>query len=166
MTGTVTLETILDLAKSKITEKSIANTFSASTSSETSRLDRLEKMIENMVTHIASTHISQQNNQRTCRECERTNHSTRNCNRLKTCFLCNERGHIRLFCPRKKVDSSGIGSEMADDVNITPAARLMLNVSVKDTKVEFLYDPGSEYTMLTAEAYKGLKNRPPLSRTT
>ena len=38
----------------------------------------------------------------TCAVCKKTNHSTDNCYKTKTCEVCNNKGHIGKYCKLKK----------------------------------------------------------------
>lgn len=97
LTGSCRLETFLELAKSKMSEHSITNTYLSSTtgssstdaSSFTTRMDRLEKIVEGSASNIASASVSRG----PCQEC-RGNHDTSRCFKLKTCYNCNRKGHI------------------------------------------------------------------------
>lgn len=165
LAGTCTLEAILELAKSKMVENTLTNTFGASTMSESNRLDKLEKMMEKIVSHMAATNVQRGQSLRSCEECGKSNHDTRFCWKRKTCFVCQELGHISRFFPKKPTGSAGIECSDGPEVTLQPAARIMLSVGLNNETFEFLYDPGSEYSIITKATYDSLKHKPVLEST-
>lgn len=160
LAGTCTLEAMLELAKSKMVDNTLTNTYGASTSCETSRLDKLEQMMEKIVLNMAATNVQRDQNARLCEECGKTNHDTRFCWKRKTCFFCKELGHISRFCPKKPTGSAGIEcNDGSQDVKLQSAARVVLNIGLNDQKFEFLYDPGSEYSIITKATYDSLEKK-------
>ena len=100
LAGNCNLEAVLELAKSKMTENSLSGmTCSSATSSDGSRIERLEKMMESIVSNMAGANIRNKNV--TCEVCGKSNHTRNACFKLKTCFLCNTKGHISRFSPKK-----------------------------------------------------------------
>ena len=173
LTGNCKLETFLELAKSKMGEHSITNTFlssaamgytAPSSSSNnvslfTNRMDRLEKMVEGLASNIASTSISRG----PCGEC-RGNHETSRCFKFKTCFFCHQKGHIAQFCP-KKIPSAAVRYDPSTRSMPISKGRIMIDLRVQDNKVTFLNDTGSDFTMMTLKDFNELSNKPALTAT-
>ena len=161
LAGTCKLEVLLEMAKSKMIEGNVTNTtfhssaFAGATTD--TRLDRLEKMMENLVTNFNGGTV--QREKVVCEECGKNNHTKNNCFRLKTCFLCNTRGHISRYCPKKPPSS---GTECHGTI-LKPVKRIMISLELNNNAPhEFLYDPGSQYSMITKTAYEKLINKPPM----
>jgi len=47
-------------------------------------------------------------------------------------------------------------------MKLQPAPRFLSDIFVCDTPLEFLYDPGSQYTMIPTSVYQSLTHKPPL----
>ena len=62
-------------------------------------------------------------------------------------------------CREKESDCS-----VNEPVDLPEAPRIMLKLEIGDTDVEFLYDYGSTYSMITRDTYESLRYKPPLTR--
>ena len=67
---------------------------------------------------------------------------------------CNKKGHIARFC---KEDHPTSASTQPDT-----AQRTMITVKIVEQNVKFLYDTGSQYSIMRKDEYEKLKSRPPL----
>ena len=89
--------------------------------------------------------------------------------KLKTCFTCNVKGHISRFCPKRNTANSSAAeyrsTNNSRDSGLTPANRIKLVLGLDEVKLEFLYDPGSQYSMLTRATYDKLVRKPPIMPT-
>ena len=99
LAGRCQLEVLLEFAKLKLCDSTLTNTFASSMSPHESssgfsnRLDRLEKIVEGMTSAKVSRGV--------CDECHKSGHDKGTCFKLKTCFLCDKKGHVARFCPDK-----------------------------------------------------------------
>ena len=127
-----------------------------------------------------------------CDHCGKSGHNRQSCFKLKTCLKCGFRGHIEKFCrnqngPRvpqsQQFPSSGRGrpspwfqanssagktansmiSNPKDAVNLDPAPRIFSDITVGDTPLKFLYDPGSQHTMIPSSIYHNMQHKPTLA---
>ena len=133
------------------------------------RLDRLQHMMENLVANSSGSNVNL--GTRTCDVCGKSNH-TRNWFKLKTCYVCNAKGHISRFCPKqaKRVPSSGVechnvNTSATNSHALKPANCIMISLWPNSEKCDFLYDPGSKYSMITTATYDHLKDKLPISTT-
>ena len=73
----------------------------------------------------------------------------------------NATGHISRFFPKqaKQAPSSGVechnvNTSATNSHALKPANRIMISFGLNSEKCDFLYDPGSEYSMITRAAYE------------
>ena len=59
--------------------------------------------------------------------------------------------------------ANSIISNPKDAVNLDPAPRILLDITVCDTPLKFLYDPGSQNTIISSTIYYNMQNKPPLA---
>ena len=165
---------------------------SAAAGSQNDRLSRLENLVEGLTNSIQAltTCSSAASAQSTrppgnCEHCGKPGHNQQSCFKLKTCLKCGVKGHIAKFCrngPRAYYNNSNnrpppphanfSAGEVyhnnhgrPDDSNVmklNPAPRILLDITVGDTPLKFLYDPGSQYTMIPSSVYQSFQNKPPL----
>ena len=127
------------------------------------RLSRLEKSIEGIVRKLDHMDIPTESSPATvitCSFCNKKGHHASKCFKQMECFKCKTKGHIAKYC-RKDIQNSA-GSYENVNSELPLSCRMMLKVIVGEIETEFLYDPGSQYTMLPRKIYDRLKYRPPL----
>ena len=59
--------------------------------------------------------------------------------------------------------ANSIISNPKDAVNLDPAPRILLDITVCDTPLKFLYDPGSQNTITSSSIYYNIQHKPPLA---
>ena len=69
-------------------------------------------------------------------------------------MIVSEVGHISKFCPKDK-------GKVKQSDELPPSAPPP-SATMSGIIIDFLYDPGSQYTMTTKEIYDKLHFRPPL----
>ena len=93
---------LLECAKGKMVSSMLTNTCSAEVKDD-DRLSRLERLMEGLVTKMATTELGAGGSRRRiCEECGKAGHDKSYCFKLKTCFNCQEKEHISRFCPKKE----------------------------------------------------------------
>ena len=129
----------------------------AGQNSTNDRLTRLENMMEKLLTDRTS-----QNDRPLYSNCQKPNHFVSNCFALRKCFNCNEKGHIAKNCKKTHSAPATINSlEGLKKEHLGPEQHILIKVS--DKPVPFLYDTGSQYTIITRKTYYSLSNKPPSS---
>ena len=116
-------------------------------------------MMEKLLTDRTS-----QNNRPFCSNCQKPGHFVGNCFALRKCFNYDEKGHIATNC--KKAHSAPATVNLLEGFtkeHCEPEQPTLINVCVSDKPVSFLYDTGSQYTIITRKTYDSLPNKPPLS---
>ena len=143
-----------------------ANTRTAAVEVEDDRIGKLETMVTNLCTKLDSLKSGTNENRREmeCSICHKLGHDRSRCFKAKTCFKCKKVGHISRFC-RSSNDKAGNTSssefnESGDIIKPTP--RIVMKLNICDTEIDFLYDPGSQVTIMTRKAYDSLKFKPPI----
>ena len=69
--------------------------------------------------------------------------------------------------PKQPIEQSAGDKEI--DINHTvhtelePSPRILLNIDIGGKGLKFLYDPGSQYSMLPLNIFQQLTNKPPLT---
>ena len=86
---------------------------------------------------------------------------------MKTCFKCNSKGHIAKFCKQNDSETASLrlGTTNGYDrqkKNLIPAERFLLKIKVCEKLYEFLYDTGSQFSIIKRSIYDGLPNKSPL----
>ena len=139
----------------------------------------MKKLIDLQVNQHSAVRPPYQNRQRICNVCNKTGHTGDKCYLTKTCFICNQKGHISRNCTANTTppgQSQGNVSTNAgktrEDLNeniqsnsfqkIKSVERILVNTVICGVNVLFLYDPGSEYTILLRVLYDSLPSKPPL----
>lgn len=61
------------------------------------RLDKLEKMMERVMTKLDSPAPTRDRRTFTCEHCDKSGHTKTRCFQLKTCYNCQQVGHISKF---------------------------------------------------------------------
>ena len=188
LAGNTKLENILELLQEKFEGNSFALNesslpfFQGATMSprpvqnspvDADRLSRLETMmasVMNKLDQFQSTQSNTAGRRVICEHCQRTGHDKARCFQLKTCHTCNKTGHIAKYCKEKptnppsnnfattvlKCDDAGKASE------ITPGRRIMIKIRTGEQELDFLYDPGSQFSIIPLSYFDKLENKPPL----
>ena len=129
-----------------------------------SKLENLVEKLTNQVSQLASNK-NDSNNVNICSNYKKAGHIVSKCFKLKTCFICQKKGHIAKFCKENKIHTENpqqvAGS--CDSVNLPPSRRIMIDIEISGTLVPFLYDPGSQYYMITLNVYDSLSAKPRLA---
>ena len=74
---------------------------------------------------------------------------------------CGKIGHIAKFCTENQ-QSSNVTSFENTKPNFRPAQRTMVNVEIGGKNVELSYDTGSQFSIITKQAYDSLPCKFPL----
>ena len=104
----------------------------------------------------------------TCNICNKKGHLAKNCFTTKTCFKCNTKGHIAKFCKNDPNVQTCCGQTFEktniihETVNIDNVSRILINTRIAEQNVVMLYDPGSEYSIISRSMYEKLSVKPPL----
>ena len=174
LTNSCSLQSLLELANAHAASHPIqgSNIPSAASGNKYDRVSQLEKKIDMLTNKMDGMMNNKGGNQKPkndaiCEVCNNIGHTKTQCFKLKECFKCKKLGHIAKYCRSKKSPNSCAGktdrqSSKDDPILLPPAARIMMNVMISGKDVEFLYDPGSTYTMITSATYDLLPVKPPL----
>ena len=176
--GNVKLENLLELIDSKVEGNPFGvnsvekdNEFCGAVAAVTTaanqegRLNKLEKMMETLIEKVEAHQQSWGRANMKCEHCNKIGHTRQRCYRLKTCFKCGERRHISKCCRKGNMGenipttSSVLGAHNTD---LKPGKRVMIKVKLGNREVHFLYDPGSQFTILARCDYDILQVKPPL----
>ena len=106
----------------------------------------------------------------TCNICNKKAHLAKNCFTTKTCFKCNTKGHVAKFCKNDSNVQTCCGQTFEKakvirklpSVNIDNVSRILINTRIAEQNVVMLYDPGSEYSIISRSMYEKLSVKPPL----
>ena len=73
--------------------------------------------------------------------------------------------HIARFCKENEnhTENPQQAAGSCDSVNLPSFCRIMIDIEILGTLVSFLYDPGSQYSMITRNVYDSLSTKPPLN---
>ena len=130
------------------------------------RLGRLETMFEKLMTKLDNPAPRAQRSEAVCEHCKKKGHTRERCFKLKKCYKCGEIGHISKYCKAVDVDTnkimpqSGNCQEAPDGVE--PGNRLVIKVKVGSDRIDFLYDTGSQNSVIPRHVYDSLQVKPPL----
>ena len=170
--GSTNLESLIEFLETRChgNEFELPNvpTRTAAAVVDNDRIGKLENMVTNLCKKIddMSTENKFENRQEiTCSVCKKSGHDRSRCFKTKTCFKCKQVGHISRFCRseiNKAGDTSSSESKGSLQGVVTPTPRLVMKLKICDTDVDFLYDPGSQVTIMTRKAFDSLKFKPPL----
>lgn len=162
LAGNSSPENLLELISSKLTNSFVKTSQSAmSMKNPDERLDRLENIVMELANQVKETKIR---GKPTCEVCHKEGHVQSKCFKTKTCFKCSKKGHIAKFCrapSQGKTFDSSAGSVNAGST-LPPANRLTIKAAISGAEYDFLYDPGSQYTMIPKQIYDNLKHKPQL----
>ena len=111
---------------------------------------------------IRNENLSHRRNKSVCQFCKKLRHTEERCFKKKTCRKCNQVGHIAKFCKDAKTDSLAVDSSTTYDEKIEPAQRTFVKLNISNQPIDFLYDTGSQFSIMTRETYNKLNSKPPL----
>ncbi len=183
LAGNAKLENLLELIETKLegnpmafnmmegggVEKQGATAATSSVMSQDSvRITKLENMMERLLTKMdAQDRYKLRDPHFNCDHCGKAGHTRERCFQLKRCFKCDEVGHISKFCKKgnavhreNRPNTTAIVGENLDCVK--PGKRLIIKVKIVSQIVNFLYDPGSQFTIISRDVYDSLAVKPPL----
>ena len=179
LTGSATPEGILELVETKMRSHPFPRPETASASAsaaESDRLGRLERVVESLasqVSRLSTGSSSWQQETTVCEHCQKPGHIKSRCFKLKKCYLCSKFGHIAKHCRNSNnqgevsTSSGETGAKNSvnsvDFVALQSSPRIYLDLNVGGSKLDFLYYPGSQYSMVPKNIYDQLPNKPPLS---
>ena len=163
LSGNKTLKNLLEFVNTKMGLQSVSHGVEyaaiADQNSTNNRLTRLETMTEKLLRDCSS-----QNNTPISSNCQKPDDFVGNCFVLRKCFSCNEKGHIAKNSKKTHIAVATVSSlERLTKEHLEPEQRTLINIRVSDKPVSFLYDTGSQYTIITRKTYDSLPNKPPLS---
>ena len=104
----------------------------------------------------------------TCNICNKKGHVAKNCFTTKTCFKCNTKGHIAKFCKNGPIVQTCCEQTfektniILETVNINNVSRILIDTRIAEQNVVMLYDPGSEYSIISRSMCEKLSVKPPL----
>ena len=131
-----------------------------------SERNRLEKvvMMEKILNNVEEKPNTVDARRENCEECRKPGHNRSSCFKLKTCYLCKEKGHISRYC-KKSVPANvlNLQKHTYDNVMTSPEQRTRVEINIGENVLDFLYDTGAQYSILTRKSYDLLKIKPPLS---
>ena len=141
---------------------------------ENNRIDRLENLVEklaNQVSTLATSPVGKNHYTRdlTCEHCHKRGHTKSKCFKLMSCNKCSKTGPIAKFCKEVENRQSPSCASETEHINSsktetesTPlpnAPRIILPIFISNQKLEFLYDPGSMFTMIPRSTYEKLSEK-------
>ena len=175
LAGNTRLENVLELLSTKMNSESynFLATASASSRSSENRIDRLESLVEKLATQVSTLATDPGKNRYsvdlTCEHCHKRGHTKSRCFKLMTCTKCSKIGHIAKFCtesehsqpPSTSATETEINSSTTETENVSlpNTPRIVLPISISDQNLEFLYDPGSMFTMIPRATYEKLTKK-------
>ena len=132
---------------------------------ESDRITKLEQMFETL--HKKVHNIVGSKSKQICGHCGKANHAESSCFKFKTCFKCNSKNHIAKFCKQNDSKTNSLKLENTNEYdrqkrNLIPAERFLLKIKACEKLYEFLYHPGSQFTIIKSSIYNDLPNKPPL----
>ena len=171
LTGNKSLECLLELVEDKLSgnmlfvNSSTVRDKNNASKVESDRITKLEQMFETLLKKVDN--IDKSKSKQICGHCGDRNHAESSCFKLKTCFKCNSKGHIAKFCKQNdsEIASLKLGNTNEYDrqkKNLIPAERFLLKIKVFEKLYEFLYDTGSQLSIIKRSVYDDLPNKPPL----
>ena len=166
LTGNKSIENLLEVLSTKMSISSlrsidhqVASTSFVSKNINDTRLGKLEAMMEKVLTRLDKpAHL-------VCNFCNKAGHSEERRFKKKACHKCSEIGHIAKFCPKNRnehptaaaqVDKSNVSNDLIEP------AQTILSVNVGQNKIDFLYDTGSQFSIMMKSTYDNLVTKPPL----
>ena len=138
------------------------------------RLSRLENMMASLMRKMDGIQQQPSSNdsvrKRICEHCHQSGHDKQQCFKLKECYRCGEKGHISKYCRQSKDSPKTQENKSAaweirsvkGHSTITPGTRMVFRVVIDGSELEFLYDPGSQFSIIPRQVYDQFKVKPPL----
>ena len=131
-------------------------------------IDRLEKMMWTILKKIDDKTPSQSSNPLTkssqpdiCLFCNKSDHVGSKYFKRRKCYTCRKIRHIAKFCIENQ-QSSNVASFENTGPNSRPAQGTKVNVEIGGKNVELLYNSGSQFSIITKQAYGYLSCKPSL----
>ena len=156
-------------------------------------VENLTASVSELTSAVGNERKSKPNENTVCKHCQKSGHRQENCFQLKTCYRCKPQGHIARHCrscesinkaqgheqatdklrmwadkshePKQPIEQSAGDKEINHTVHteLQPSLRILLNIDIGGKGLKFLYDPGSQYSMLLLNIFQQLANKPPLT---
>ena len=160
------LESLLELLSMKINSSGVEllQVSANYTIPESDRIDRLKTAVEKLTVQVSLLTSKGNPSSITTPVCEHCNKKwpiKSRCLKPMTCNKCLKRGHIAKFCTENTNPSSS--TRYSDFIlmeettimsqTLPKAPRIMIPISIFDSTYEFLYDPGSMFTMIPRSVY-------------
>ena len=179
LSGNTSIENLLEFISTKMSMGSFRNENSFETAAMFSnnqstdqrvngstRLDKLELMMETVLKKLDGKGSGEiPKGKPLCNFCHKTGHPEEKCFKKKKCFNCNELGHISKYCKNNDKQHTATAAFEKQD-STEPAHRTVISVNVGTQNIDFLYDTGSQFSILKRSTYDKLITKPPLVNVT
>ena len=161
LTGNDSLEHLLQFFDTKMSRNALhvetyATAYNSSKTNAKPRIDKMESMMEKILEKLNNNEKSSApGRENICGYCGKKGQSKERCFKKDVCQKCGNKRHIAKYCKKTRTPSA---SALAKSNISDPARSIMLTVE----NVNFLYDIGSQYSIVRRDEYKKLKSRPTL----
>ena len=168
LTGNKSLNCLLELVEDKLSgnmlfvNSSTARDKNNAPKVESDRITRLEQMFETLLKKIDD--IDETKSKQICNHRGKANHAESSYFKLDTCFKCNSKGHIAKLCKQNDSETASLKLENPKKYdrqkkNLIAAERFLLKIKVCEKLYEFLYDTGSQFSIIKRSIYDDLPNK-------
>ena len=129
---------------------------------ESDRITRLEQMFETLLKKIDN--IDETKSKQICNHRGKANHAESSYFKLDSCFKCNSKGHIAKLCKQNDSETASLKLENPKKYdrqkkNLIKVERFLLKIKVCEKLYEFLYDTGSQFSIIKRSIYDDLPNK-------
>ena len=176
LSGNDSLENLLEFLSTKMSMGSFGISTPVASSSfikkqpKDDRIDKLEDMMKIILNKLDEKPSQDEKKNNSCNYCGKTGHIEEKCFKKKTCHICKQKGHIARYCrDRNKNEVPNAATRTKESISLgnkEKASRTILKINVGNQKIDFLYDTGSQYSIMKKETYDSLENKPPLNPVT